>query len=435
MPVPYARPEVAAAKVDAFPMSCHTVASPHRRASSSRAAGVVRRGAALLLAAGLLGGLAGCGKKAEPVDDVRPVRLLQLSPATGKTQLEFSGEVRPRIESRLGFRVGGKISARLVDVGATVRKGQPLARLDPTDLALAETGARAQFDAAKTDRDLAASDLKRYKELAARNFISAAELHRRQATYDSAASRLEQAQANLRNQSNQTGYAVLTADADGVVTAIDTEVGQVVTPGQPVIRVAQTAEKEVAIGLPEDQVDMLRGITDVAIHTWSDPGRELPGRVREISAAADPVTRTYPTRVSIPNPPADLRIGMTAVVAFTRTGEAATIRIPLTALLQDKGGNQVWVYQPNPAAGKAGDKEGAKDSGNGTVRPVPVTLGAAQGNLIEVRQGLKPGQTIVTAGVHLLKPGQTVKPMQSVAPAQPASDPGAQLSALDRRLG
>jgi len=318
--------------------------------------------------------------------------------------------------------VGGKIAARLVDVGASVRKGQPLARLDPTDLALAESGARAQFDAARTDRDLAAADLKRYKELAARNFISAAELNRRQATFDSAASRLDQAQANLRNQSNQTGYAVLTADADGVVTAVDTEVGQVVTPGQPVIRVAQTAEKEVAIGLPEDQVDMLRGITEVSIHTWSDPGRALPGRVREISAAADPVTRTYPTRVSIPNPPADLRIGMTAAVTFTRTSSAGAIRIPLTALLQDKGSSHVWIYQPG-------------QGGSGTVSSVAVTLGEAQGNLIEVRQGLAPGQTIVTAGVHLLKAGQKVKPMQSVAPAQPASTPGAQIGALDRRLG
>jgi len=410
MPEPYARPEVAAARFDEPPIAPRVM---HRRVDRARL-GLVLVAAALVLT--------GCGKKVEPVEEVRPVRLMQLSPAQGRTDFEFSGEVRPRIESRLGFRVGGKIAARLVDVGASVRKGQPLARLDPTDLALAETGARAQFDAAKTDRDLAAADLKRYKELAARNFISAAELQRRQATFDSADARLGQAQANLRNQSNQTGYAVLTADADGVVTAIDTEVGQVVTPGQPVIRVAQTAEKEVAIGLPEDQVDMLRGISEVSIHTWSDPDRALPGRVREISAAADPVTRTYPTRVSIPNPPADLRIGMTAVVSFTRTGQAAAIRVPLTALLQDRGSNQVWIYQPGA-------------NGAGTVKPVPVTLGEAQGNLIEVRQGLAPGQTIVTAGVHLLKPGQKVKPMQSVAPAQPASDPGAQLSALDRHLG
>lgn len=412
MPVPYARPDVAAADVDVPLMP----ARPRRRPVVAQVARVAPVTVAMLA---LLAGLSGCGKKAEPVEAVRPVRLLQLHSGAGKTAFEFSGEVRPRVESRLGFRVPGKISARLVDVGASVRKGQPLARLDPTDLALAEASARAQFDAAKTDRDLADSDLKRYRDLAARNFISAAELSRRQATYDSAASRLEQAQANLRNQSNQTGYAVLAADADGVVTAVDAEVGQVVTAGQSVIRVAQIAEKEVAIGLPEDQVDMLRGIADVTVRTWAEPDRALPGRVREISGAADPVTRTYPTRVSVPNPPADLRFGMTAVVTFTRTGESAAIRIPLTALLQDRGTNQVWIYQ------------GAASGGTGTVKPVPVTLGDPQGNEIEVRQGLAPGQTIVTAGVHLLQPGQKVKPMQNVAPAQPAqsaqpaSNPGA----------
>ncbi|GLC94091.1 hemolysin secretion protein D [Cupriavidus sp. TA19] len=345
--------------------------------------------------------VAGCGKKAEPAPEVRPVRLMQLSQHSGKTAFEFSGDVRPRVESRLGFRVGGKIAARLVDVGAVVTRGQSLARLDPTDLSLAEAGSRAQFETAKTDRDLAASDLKRYNDLYAKGFISAAEQHRRQASFEAADSRLRQAQAGLRSQANQTAYAVLHADADGVVTAIDAEVGQVVTPGQPVVRVAQTAEKEVAIGLPEDQVDLLRGITDVSIHTWAGPQRALPGRVREIAAAADPVTRTYATRVTIPNPPADLKLGMTAVVTFVRTGATPAIRVPLTALLQEQGRNQVWIY----------------DAAAGTVKPVTVTLGDAVGNEVEVRQGLAPGQTIVTAGVHLLRPGQKVRPLQTVAPA------------------
>lgn len=350
--------------------------------------------------------LAGCGKKPEPAPEVRPVRLMQLSQHGGKTAFEFSGDVRPRVESRLGFRVGGKIAARLVDVGAAVRKGQPLARLDPTDLSLAEAGSRAQYEAARTDRDLAAADLKRYNDLFAKGFISAAEQNRRKATYEAAESRLRQAEAGLRSQSNQTAYAVLNADADGVVTAIDAEVGQVVTPGQPVVRVAQTAEKEVAIGLPEDQVDQLRGITDVTIHTWAEPQRSLLGRVREIAAAADPVTRTYATRVTIPNPPADLKLGMTAVVTFVRNGATPAIRVPLTALLQEQGRNQVWVF----------------DAAAGTVKPVPVTLGEAIGNEVEVRQGLAPGQTIVTAGVHLLRPGQKVRPLQTVAPASaPAS--------------
>ncbi|QKS62401.1 efflux RND transporter periplasmic adaptor subunit [Cupriavidus gilardii] len=354
--------------------------------------------------------LGGCSREPERAPDVRPVRLLQLQSATGQSAYEFSGDVRPRIESRLGFRVGGKIAARLVDVGATVRRGQPLARLDPTDLNLAEQGSRAQYEAARTDRDLAAADLKRYNDLFAKGFISAAEQNRRQASYEAAAARLRQAEAALREQSNQTGYTVLAADADGVVTAIDAEVGQVVSAGQSVVRVAQTAEKEVAIGLPEDQVDWLRDIRDVSVRTWAEPERRLPGRVREIAAAADPVTRTYAARITVPNPPADLKFGMTAMVTFVRTGASPAVRVPLTALLQQQGSNQVWVY----------------DSAAGTVQPVAVTLGQPIGNEVEVSSGLRPGQTIVTAGVHLLKPGQKVRPLQAVAPASapvPAATP------------
>ncbi|QOT77885.1 efflux RND transporter periplasmic adaptor subunit [Cupriavidus basilensis] len=393
MPVPCPGPEVVAIEVSFSTLS----------GANAFAAGLRMRGRGALVSLLLLAGvaLAGCSRQAEKTPEIRPVRLMQLQPGAGKTEVEFSGDVRPRIESRLGFRVGGKIAARLVDVGATVRKGQPLARLDPTDLSLAEAGSRAQYDAAKTDRDLAEADLKRYNELFAKKFISAAEQQRRQATFDSAASRLRQAEAGLRNQSNQTGYGVLAADADGVVTLIEAEVGQVVAAGQSVVRVAQTAEKEVAVGLPEDQVERLRGISDVTVRTWAEPGRPLPGRVREISPMADPVTRTYAARISVPNPPADFKFGMTAVVTFTRTGDAAALRVPLSALLQKQGSNQVWVY----------------DAATGAVQPVNVTLGELQGNEIQVRQGLSPGQTIVTAGVHLLKPGQKVKPLQAVVPA------------------
>ncbi|SPA49570.1 efflux RND transporter periplasmic adaptor subunit [Cupriavidus taiwanensis] len=394
MPVLCQVPEVAAPDSSATSV----VTTPRRQARRPGPAV-----AALSLAGALV--LAGCGKAPEPAPEIRPVRMMQLSPHSGKTAFEFSGDVRPRVESRLGFRVGGKIAARLVDVGAVVSKGQPLARLDPADLSLAEAGSRAQVEAARTDRDLAAADLKRYNDLFAKGFISAAEQQRRQASFDAAEARLRQAQAGLRSQSNQTAYAVLHADADGVVTAIDAEVGQVVTPGQPVVRVAQTAEKEVAIGLPEDQVGLLRGLTEVTVHTWAEPQRALPGRVREIAAAADPVTRTYATRVSVPTPPADLKLGMTAVVTFVRNGAAPALRVPLTALLQEQGRDMVWTY----------------DAASGTVKPVAVTLGEAFGNEIEVRQGLAPGQTIVTAGVHLLRPGQKVRPLQTVAPASAAA--------------
>ncbi|MDC6177832.1 efflux RND transporter periplasmic adaptor subunit [Ralstonia solanacearum] len=378
-----------------------------------------RRTFPAVLGAFLLGGallLAGCGKEQSKAPEVRPVRTMTVVSEQAAGTVEFSGDVRPRIESRLGFRVPGKIIARLVDVGATVRKGQVLARLDPTDLALAQQSAQAQLQAAKTDRDLAAADLKRFSELFAKGFISAAEQQRHQANYDAAQARYDQAAAGYRNQSNQAAYATLEADADGVVTGVDAEVGQVVSAGQPVVRVAQTAEKEVVVGIPEDQVDALRKSPDVRIKLWADPSRSLPGKVREIAPAADPVTRTYTVKITVPNPPPDLKLGMTAVATFVRPGGGADsggmgVRVPITALLQEQGKNVVWLY----------------DAASQTVKPVPVTVGAPRDNVLLVTGGLSPGQTIVTAGVHLLKAGQRVMPMAA------ADQPSAQSAITPRR--
>ncbi|MGE1003161.1 efflux RND transporter periplasmic adaptor subunit [Ralstonia pseudosolanacearum] len=369
---------------------------------------------ALLLGGALL--LAGCGKEQPKAPEVRPVRTMTVVSEQAAGTVEFSGDVRPRVESRLGFRVPGKIIARLVDVGATVRKGQVLARLDPTDLALAQQSAQAQLQAAKTDRDLAASDLKRFSELFAKGFISAAEQQRHQANYDAAQARYDQAVAGYRNQSNQAAYATLEADADGVVTSVDAEVGQVVSAGQPVVRVAQTAEKEVVVGIPEDQVDALRKSPDVRVKLWADPSRSLPGKVREIAPAADPATRTYTVKITVPNPPPDLKLGMTAVATFVRPGGGADsggmgVRVPITALLQEQGKNVVWLY----------------DAASQTVKPVPVTVGAPRDNVLLVTGGLSPGQTIVTAGVHLLKAGQHVMPMAA------ADQPSAQSAITPRR--
>ncbi|WP_426398820.1 efflux RND transporter periplasmic adaptor subunit [Ralstonia sp. R-29] len=378
-----------------------------------------RRSFSVAASAAMLAGvalLAGCSKEAPKAPDVRPVRTLTVASEQGAGTAEFSGDVRPRIESRLGFRVPGKIVARLVDVGATVKKGQTLARLDPTDLALAQQSAQAQLSAAKTDRDLAAADLKRYSELSAKGFISAAEQQRHQANFDGAQARYDQAAAGYRNQSNQAGYATLEADADGVVTGVDAEVGQVVSAGQPVVRVAQTAEKEVVVGIPEDQVDTLRKSPEVSVKLWADQSRSIPAKVREIAPAADPLTRTYTVKISIPNPPPDLKLGMTAVATFTKPGGNGSsggmgVRVPITALLQEQGKNVVWLY----------------DVASQTVKPVPVTVGAPRDNVLLVTSGLQPGQTIVTAGVHLLKAGQKVMPMA------PADQPSAQSAITPRR--
>ncbi|MFD2272832.1 efflux RND transporter periplasmic adaptor subunit [Undibacterium arcticum] len=186
--------------------------------------------------------------------------------------------VMPRIESRLGFRVGGKIVQRKVDVGATVKRGQVLMQLDPQDLQLAQTQANAGLRAAQSNRDLAQAELKRYQDLRAKNFVSQTVLDAKSTAYQSAQASLEQAAAAYKGQSNQAGYAVLTADADGVVTGVDAEVGQVVAAGTSVVRVAQLGDKEVVFGIPEHKIAALRQTSDVQIRTWANPGQAIEGK-------------------------------------------------------------------------------------------------------------------------------------------------------------
>jgi RND family efflux transporter MFP subunit len=341
----------------------------------------------LTLAAALL---AGCSRNEAPPEDVRPVRALTLATGAVGSTTEFSGDVRPRYESRLGFRVGGKISARKVDVGTVVKRGQVLMQLDPQDLRLGQAQAQANLRAAQTNYELARADMKRYQDLRSQNFVSQAVLDQKVAAAHSAQASMEAARAAAREQSNQTGYASLESDTDGVVTGIDAEVGQVVQAGTPVVRVARTDEKEVVIGVPEDQVDQLRNVSDVKVKLWADPNRSIAGKIREVSPVADPATRTYTVKVSIPAQD-DVRLGMTAVVQLAHAGGAAAIKVPLSALYQNKGATSVWVIE------------------NGAVRLVPVQVAGVSGNDVLLGGGVKPGQSIVTAGVNLLKPGQKVK--------------------------
>ena len=341
--------------------------------------------------------LAGCDKPAPRTDDVRPVRVIQLAAGSGLEVVEFSGDVRPRYESRLGFRVGGKIVERKVDVGARVKRGQVLMRLDPQDLRLAEAQAQASLRAAETERDLAQADVKRHQELRARNFVSQAVLDTKQSALRAAQARVDAARAGLRGQSNQAGYANLEADADGVVTAIDAEVGQVVGAGTPVVRVARTDEKEVVIGIPESRVGQLRNVSTVSVRLWADRDRVIPGKIREVAPVADPATRTYTVKVALP-PGLDVRLGMSATVelATRAAAGAAALRVPLSALVQNKGATSVWVVVKDRAGAAA-------------VQLRKVEVAGQSGNDLLLSGGVQPGQTVVTAGVHLLKPGQKVR--------------------------
>lgn len=358
---------------------------------------------AAALAIAVVVALSGCSREAPKAEDIRPVRALRIGGEHVDSSSAFSGEVRPRVESRLAFRVGGKIAERKVDVGSPVRRGQLLMRLDPQDLQLAASQARAALRAAQTNRDLAQADLKRYTDLRAQNFVSQAVLDARRAAFQSAQANVDAAQAALRGHANQANYASLVADIDGVVTAMEAEAGQVVAAGMPVVRVARAGEKEVVIGVPEDRVDAIRSIKDVTVRLWADPNRAIAGRIREISPVADPLTRTYAVRVAMLAPPPSVRLGMTASVQFASRSGTPQVRLPLSALFQQAGGTAVWLVE------------------QGKVRLVPVQVGGVSGNELLVSSGVKPGQTVVTAGVHQLKQGQKVKVLGVDVPAPTAS--------------
>jgi len=333
--------------------------------------------------------LSACSKPAPKVDEVRPVRAIVLSSSNVDVNAEFAGEVVPRVVSQLGFRVGGKIVARKVDVGTVVKRGQVLMQLDPQDLQLSQAQAKASLASAETNRDLARAELKRYQDLRDKNFVSQTVLDSKDATYKAAQSNVDAAQAAYRGQANQSGYASLLADVDGVVTRIDAEAGQVVAAGTPVVQVARSGDKEIAIGLPEDKVETMRGVKDVVVRLWADPSQALAGKIREISPVADPATRTYQAKVTIPDVP-QARLGMTAVVQFVSQTATPQIRVPLTALFNEKSQSSVWVVE------------------NGAVQRVAVTVGGVAGNDLLLSSGVRAGQTVVTAGANLLKPGQKV---------------------------
>ncbi|MBB3220117.1 efflux RND transporter periplasmic adaptor subunit [Pseudoduganella umbonata] len=354
----------------------------------------------LIAAAAVL--LAACSKPPEKTADVRPVRAIVLQSSDVDVNAEFSGEVRARYQSQLGFRVPGKIVSRKVDVGTVVRKGQVLMQLDPQDLRLGQAQSLATLRAAETSRDLAAADVQRYRELRAQNFVAQAVLDEKESALRAAEAQVDAARAGYREQSNQAGYAVLVADMDGVVTQVAAETGQVVAAGTPVVTVARTDEKEVVFGVPEDRVETLRRIDDVHVRLWAAPGQPVAAKIREVSPVADPATRTYAFKVTLPATLTQAKLGMTAVVQFASKGQPK-IKVPLSALFHDRNATSVWVVE------------------NGAVRLVPVTVTAADGNDLVLGSGVKAGQTVVTAGVHLLKPGQKVRILGDDVPKAPAA--------------
>jgi RND family efflux transporter MFP subunit len=316
----------------------------------------------------------------------------------------FAGEVRARSESALGFRVPGKITERLVDVGALVKAGTPLARIDARDLQLNSAGVRSQLAGAQADVVQAQADYARYNELFQKKFVSGAEIDKRKATLDVAQARLDQARAQLNVADNQNTYATLRADRDGVITAVEAEAGQVVAAGQAVVRLAREAEKEILIAIPENRLPQLQAAQKIDITLWAAPDKRYLGRVREIAPSADAVTRTYAVRIAVAGADADMRLGMTASVRVLQAGAANAVVLPLTALHQKGAATALWIVE------RAAD-------GTNAVKLVPVSVGAFREDTVTIVSGVKEGEIVVTAGVHKLTAGQNVR--LAGAPARP----------------
>ena len=340
--------------------------------------------------------LAACAPPPEQrAEEIRPVRVLKIGETPAIRSFELAGEVRAQHETRLAFRVGGKIIERLVDVGAIVRAGQPIARLDGNDLALAAASAKAQVASAEAERQLAAADHGRYKELREKNFISQAEYDRRANALSTTEARLDALRAQHRQAANQAGYAVLSADTAGVITAIEAEAGQVVTAGQTVARLARQGDKEIAIAVPESQREFIERAKDFSVTLSALPGKSWKGRLRELSPAADPVTRTYAARVTVLEAGDDIDWGMSARVAAVANGGSPKIEVPVAALYAK--GDQAEVFVVN---------------GEGTVKPRAVRTAGIAGERVIIASGLNPGDIVVAAGAQLLRPGQRVRVLE-----------------------
>lgn len=357
-------------------------------------------------------GLSGCQKTDPAPAPLRAVMVAHpLSNQNG--QSNYSGEVRARQEADLSFRVAGKVTQRLVEVGDQVRRGQALAVLDPTDANLQLGAARAQLDSALSVERTTKGELERYRQLLPANAISRSQFDQIENQYKTARSNVQQAQANFNVVSNQASYATLRANQNGVVTNRSIETGQVVSAGQPVYRVALDGEREVLIGVPEQMIAQFKPHQPVQVSLWSNPDQLLPAYVREIAPAAD-ASRTFAVRVAFSNKAAPVKIGQSARVLVSNSLDNTALSVPLAAVTAEQ--QQSYVLTINPA--------------NSTLIKKPVKIGVYGRDSVPVLAGLSPQDWVVIGGVHLLQPGQKVQAVNRdnqpvLAPNAPAVDQSA----------
>jgi RND family efflux transporter MFP subunit len=324
------------------------------------------------------------------IEDIPIIRTAVIGTTAAAQGYTYSGEVRGRYESQLAFQVGGKIIKRNVQLGSTVNIGDVLMEIDAKDVAQTVTSYSAQADSAESKQQLAESDLKRYRELLDAGAISQSQYDQYLNAYKVAVAGVRQAQAQYTQGFNQLDYTILKTDKAGVISSISAEMGQVVSAGQTIVTVVQDGEREIEISVPENRVEELRQAGQLKVAFWALPNISVEGKIREIAPMADKVTRTFKVRVSLVNPPQEIKLGMTASVVLTDNHSRQAVDIPLAAVYQSGDKPAVWVVTGETLALR------------------PVTTGNLGNGTVEVLSGLEQGERIVIAGVHKLREGQKV---------------------------
>ena len=339
---------------------------------------------ALILTSSVL--LVGCNKEVEPP---KPpvVKVVHVNAANAASEENFSGVVRGRYETNLSFQVGGKIITRDVQTGSRVRAGEVLMTLDPKDIVEQARSADAQVASTQAQLQLAKANFDRYSELYREDAVAAAVLDQYRTQYDAAKASYDAAVAQSQQSRNALDYTTLTANADGVISAVNAEVGQVVAAGQNVLTLVQTRELEVVVDVPENKISTIQIGQRVSINFWAT-NDIMTGTVREISPMADPASRTFSVKISLPEV-RNIQLGMTAGISMTGTASSAIV-LPLSAIYQTGNDAHVWLV----------------DGGKVSLRKVEVA--AFDDNNVRVR-GLKSGDTVVVAGVQKLRDGQEVR--------------------------
>jgi len=342
--------------------------------------------------------LSGCNDKlAEKPAESRPVLVATVHYESQSPERSFVGTIRPRIETDMGFRVAGKVAKRLVDVGQTVDVGQPLATLDEVDLKLQAEQAEAEFSAATGVLAQAGAAEQRAKDLRAKGWATDAQLDSAKAAGDEARARLNRAERSVELTKNSLSYATLVADTRGVVTATMIEPGQVVAAGQASIRVARLGEKEAVVAIPETLLNRAKsGVATVTL--WSDAEKKYAAKLREVAPSADPATRTYLAKFSLPEAGDNVSLGMTSTLTLSDPQSDRVARLPLSALYSQGGTSSLYVVD---------DK--------GAVSLKPVVVKSYDSNCVVIESGVDEGAKIVTLGVQKLDPSQKVRVVSSLS--------------------